>query len=256
MSSVDTHKHSFAPKSADDERHPRRACNCGRVEVYRPNSSRGRGSRGITWGWREAMTDAERANLKPASPRSWWAKKRDGRVMRVLANDSDTEPSHPDGGYAHMGCRCSGCADAAPSPLPPRKLDPIQAVRSPAGFRLMRPGARYAVRPEGDARPGAWLPDGEALSLGWTDIYPENEALALLPFLRARATAGCKARAPTTPDGKLIASACKKLGITATALGKQIVVDAAVLSRARTGELPAKYREAIKELLATTRSAR
>jgi hypothetical protein len=136
------------------------------------------------------------------------------------------------------------------------KSDPIQAVPSPAGFRLTRPGARYAVRPEGDARPGAWLPDGDALPLGWTDVYPENEARALLPFLRVRATAGRQAGEATTPDGKLIARACKKFGLTAAALGEQIGAAEAVLSRARNGELPAKHRDAIKALLAPKKSKR
>lgn len=135
------------------------------------------------------------------------------------------------------------------------KPDPIQAVSSPAGFRLSRPGARYAVRPEGDARPGAWLPEGEALPLGWTDVYPENEARALLPFLRATSH-GRKAAEPTTPDGKLIARACKKFGLTAAALGEKIGAAEAVLSRARNGELPAKHRDAIRALLAPKKSKR
>jgi hypothetical protein len=70
------------------------------------------------------------------------------------------------------------------------KANPIQAVSFPSGFRLTRPGARYAVHCEGDARPGSWLPDGEALPRGWADTFPEDEARSLLPFLRVRGTAG------------------------------------------------------------------
>lgn len=134
--------------------------------------------------------------------------------------------------------------------------NPIQAIFSPAGYRIVRSGARYAVHRDGDERPGAWVPQGEPLDPGWTDVYPENEARALLPFLRVRATAGRQAGEPTTPDGKLIARACKRLGLTAAALGEQIGAAEAVLSRARNGELPAKHRDAIKALLAPPKSKR
>jgi hypothetical protein len=133
--------------------------------------------------------------------------------------------------------------------MPTRKPSPIQAVPSPAGFRLTRPGARYAVHTDGDARPGAWVPDGEALSEGWTDVYPEDEARSLLPFLRARATGGRPTSEPTTPDGRLVARACKRLGLTAAGLGERIGAHESVLSRARNGELPARHREAIRALL-------
>ena len=130
----------------------------------------------------------------------------------------------------------------------PTPKSPIQAAPAPAGFRLVRPGARYAVHPVGDARPCAWLPDGEALSSGWTDVFPENEARAMLPFLRAVGH-GRRAAAPTTPDGKLIARACKKLKLSTVALAEAIGAHESVLSRARSGELPAKHRDAIKALI-------
>jgi len=132
----------------------------------------------------------------------------------------------------------------------------ISAVPSPLGYRLTRPGARYAVHREEDARPGTWLPDSEALPEGWTDVYLEDEARSLLPFLRSRGGAGRKGGAPTTLDGKLVALACKKLGLTATALADLIGATKAQLSRARAGELPAKHREAIKALLAPKKSKR
>ena len=133
----------------------------------------------------------------------------------------------------------------------------ISAIPCPPGYLLTRPGARYAVHREDDARPGAWLPDSEALPEGWTVVYEEGEARLLLPFLRQRGTAGRKGSAPTTPDGKLVARACRKLGLpTAAALAARIGATEAQLSRARNGELPAKHREAIKALLAPKKSKR
>lgn len=133
------------------------------------------------------------------------------------------------------------------------KPNPIQAVASPAGFLLARPGARYAVHRDGDARPGAWVADGEATPDGWTDVYPENEARALLPFLRVRATGGRRGGQPTTADGKLVARACKLLGLTAAGLGEAIGAHESTLSRARNGELPEAHREAIRALIKSKR---
>lgn len=131
----------------------------------------------------------------------------------------------------------------------------ISAVSSPLGYRLSRPGARYAVHREEDARPGAWLPEGEALPDGWTDTYPENEARSLLALLRTR-SGGRPSLAPTTADGRLIVRACTRLGLTAAALGEKIGAAEAVLSRARNGVLPAKHRDAIKALLASQKRKR
>lgn len=129
---------------------------------------------------------------------------------------------------------------------------PIQAVPAGRSFRLTRPGARYVIARSGDEHVGAWLPDGEPLPAGSTDTFPENEARALLPFLRVRGTAGRKGAAPTTPDGQLIARACKRLGLTVAALAEAIGAHESVLSRARSGELPAKHRDAIKTLTEIT----
>ena len=130
-----------------------------------------------------------------------------------------------------------------------RKPHPIQAVRCPAGFHIARSGARYAVHRDGDARPGAWVPDGEALPDGWADVFPEDEARAMLPFLRARATGGRPGGEPTTADGRLVARAMKRLGVSAAGLGERVGAHESVLSRARNGELPAKHRDAIRALL-------
>lgn len=117
--------------------------------------------------------------------------------------------------------------------MPTRKAPPVQIAPSSAGFRLVRPGARYAVHRKGEEHRGEWIAEGDALPKGWTDTYPEDEARALLPFLRARGTAGRRGAAPTTPDGKLVARACKRLGVTAAALAETIGAHESVLSRAR-----------------------
>ena len=140
-------------------------------------------------------------------------------------------------------------AVASSPAMPARRPQPIHAVPVPEGFRVVRPGARYAVHRDGDERPGAWLADGEALPRGWGDVFTEDEARLLLPFLRVRGTAGRVAAEPTSKDGRLVARACKKLGVTAAALAERIGAHEAVLSRARHGELPEKHREAIKALL-------
>lgn len=134
------------------------------------------------------------------------------------------------------------------------KPHPIQVVPSPAGFCLTRSGARYTIEPSGEEHRGTWLPENEALPTGWIDAFPEAVARALLPLLRdlegrAAGRGGRKAAEPTTPDGKLVAGACECLGVTAAALADRIGTHASVLSRARHGQLPVKYRKAIRELL-------
>lgn len=126
----------------------------------------------------------------------------------------------------------------------------IRAVASLAGFRLTRPGARYAVRRSGEEYRGAWVPEGEALPKGTGDTFTEAEARLLLPFLRVRGTAGRRGAEPTTADGKLVARACRRLGLSAVWLAEKIGAHESVLSRARHGELPETHREAVKALLA------
>lgn len=179
------------------------------------------------------------------------------RICRSCAKDHKT--FIPGYDFPQLCVRAS--ADLYASPLEPCPPEPAPAMLDdmpkspfqvvPAGhlFRLTRPGARYATRREADERPGAWLPDGEALPEGWADAFPEDEARSLLPFLRVRGTAGRRAAAPTSADGKLIARACKRLGLSAVALAGAIGAHESVLSRARHGELPEAHRDAIKALL-------
>lgn len=173
--------------------------------------------------------------------------------------------AHPHGGYEYMGCRCSGCVNASPPatiagmPKPHaiqlRQINGIIGRPSPdLRFAIIRPGAFYAVERRGEEHRGAWLPEGEPIPKGWWPSFSEREARALLPLLRdldARAAGkgGRRAAEPTTADGKLVARACKRLGLTAAALAEAIGAHESVLSRARHGELPEAHREAIKALL-------
>jgi hypothetical protein len=150
---------------------------------------------------------------------------------------------------------CPALADPATlRAVPTRRPHPVQIAPSPGGFRLVRPGARYAVERRGEEHRGEWLPDDEALPKGWVDTFTEDLARAVLPLLRrlegaATGRGGRKGAEPTTPDGRLIARACKRLGLSAAALAEAIGAHESVLSRARHGELPEKHREAIKALL-------
>jgi hypothetical protein len=152
----------------------------------------------------------------------------------------------------------SACPDLrAPATLgtmPTRKLHPVQITPSLGGFRLVRPGARYAVQRRGEEHVGDWLPEDEALPAGWVDAFPEDLARTMLPLLRrlegaAAGKGGRKGGEPTSADGRLVARACKRLGLTAAALAERIGAHQSVLSRARSGELPKKYREAITAIL-------
>jgi hypothetical protein len=131
----------------------------------------------------------------------------------------------------------------------PTPKSPIQVQMSGAVARLVRPGARYAVRRTGEEHHGAWVPDGDPLPKGTGDTFTEAEARLVLPFLRVRGTAGRRGAEPTTADGKLVARACKKLGVSAAGLGERIGAHESVLSRARHGELPEAHRLAIRALL-------
>lgn len=133
---------------------------------------------------------------------------------------------------------------------------PIQLVRIDAalsGFAIVRPGARWAVQRSGEEHRGRWLNDGERLS-GAVDVFLEAEARLLLPLLRdmdgmAAGKGGRPAADPTSPDGRLIARACKRLGLTAAALAKAIGAHESVLSRARHGTLRETHRRSIQTLL-------
>jgi hypothetical protein len=131
----------------------------------------------------------------------------------------------------------------------PTPKNAIQVQTSGLTARIVRPGARYAVRRSGEEYRGAWVPDGEALSRGTSETFTEAEARLVLPFLRVRGTAGRRGSEPTTADGKLVARACGKLGLSAVGLAEKIGAHESVLSRARHGELPETHREAIKALL-------
>lgn len=131
----------------------------------------------------------------------------------------------------------------------PTPNSPIQVQMSGLTARLVRPGARYAVRRSGEEYRGAWVPDGEALPRGASETFTEAEARLVLPFLRVRGTAGRRGAEPTTADGELVARACKKLGLSAVGLAEKIGAHESVLSRARHGELPETHREAIRALL-------
>lgn len=150
---------------------------------------------------------------------------------------------------------CPELADPATlRAVPTRRPHPVQIAASPGGFRLIRPGARYAIERRGEEHPGDWLPEDAALPKGWVDTFSEDVARAVLPLLRrlegaAAGKGGRKGTEPTTPDGRLVARACKRLGLTAAALAEAVGAHESVLSRARHGDLPEKHREAIVALL-------
>lgn len=133
------------------------------------------------------------------------------------------------------------------------KPNPIQAVSTPGGFFLVRPGARFVVERQGEEHRGAWRADGEPRRDA-DETFTEGEARLLLPLLRelevrAAGKGGRPRSEPTSPDGKLVDRACKRLGLSAVALAASIGAHQSVLSRARHGELPLAHREAILALL-------
>lgn len=139
------------------------------------------------------------------------------------------------------GRACRACVKTMPT-------NHISAVHTLGGWRVVRSGDRYMVGAHGDEYAGQWLPNEERVPDGCSDVFTENEARLLLPFLRAQGH-GRKAASPTTTDGRLIDRACRKLGITVAALGTKIGAHPSVLSRARHGELPEVHRSAIKAIL-------
>jgi hypothetical protein len=136
------------------------------------------------------------------------------------------------------------------------KSEAIQIERVSGGdlCRLAKPGARYAVYRGCAEVPGVWAPSAKPLPNGLADTFSADEARLLLPLLRELDTrpsgkGGRKAAPPTTPDGHLVARACRQLGLTGAALAERIGAHESVLSRARHGELPEVHREAIHTLL-------
>lgn len=132
---------------------------------------------------------------------------------------------------------------------------PIHLVSDgPTTVFIARPGARYAVAHEGDELRGVWLLHGEACAKTQRDHFTLAEGALLLPFLRAR-IGGRPPTPATTPEGRLIDRACRKLGLSAEQLAAQIGADKTVLSRARTRSdaLPSKYKQALHALLASSR---
>jgi len=113
------------------------------------------------------------------------------------------------------------------------------------------------VERRGDELRGAWLPDADPLG-GADDAFTEREARLLLPLLRdmegmAAGKGGRHAAEPTTPDGRLVARACKKLGVRDDELAALIgAADKTVISRVRNGTrgLPEAQRDALRSLLA------
>lgn len=130
-----------------------------------------------------------------------------------------------------------------------RKPSFVRVDTTDRGAVILSPGARYAVKREGEAWEGEWFPLGSPLPAGWSDAFTEPEARLLLPSLRLRANAGRAAREPTTADGRLIARAKRTLGLTAAQLAKALGTHESVLSRAMHGALPDAHRAALRALL-------
>jgi hypothetical protein len=123
-------------------------------------------------------------------------------------------------------------------------------IPSSTGYQVMRPGARYTLRREGEARRGEWVDEEAPLPEGSVDVFPEDEARTILGFLSVQGAGGRPAARPTTDDGRLIARACARLSLTGDALAKKIGVDPSVLSKARRGRpLSRRNRDAIRALM-------
>lgn len=72
---------------------------------------------------------------------------------------------------------------------------------------------------------------------------------ALAVALLAPTRVGRPPRRATTPDGRLVQRACRRLDLSMTALARRLGTHKSVLSRALHARLPTKHRAAIRSLL-------
>jgi hypothetical protein len=110
----------------------------------------------------------------------------------------------------------------------------VYMVGHAAGWRIRRPGFRYAVTRVDDVYRGKWIHDDEPLCLSYVDLFTENEARMMLPFLRSL-DHGNKKRPSTTDDGHVVDQACAATGLSVRELSTRLGIHESTLSRARTG---------------------
>jgi hypothetical protein len=110
----------------------------------------------------------------------------------------------------------------------------IYLVGHAAGWRIRRPGARYAVTRVDDIYSGKWIPDDEPLCLSYLDLFTENEARMMLPFLRSL-DHGNKKRPSTNEDGQVVDQACTATGMSVRELSVRLGIHESTLSRVRSG---------------------
>jgi hypothetical protein len=125
-----------------------------------------------------------------------------------------------------------------------RQRDTVQIVQHGPCYRLTRGSNVYAVRVDGDALRGEWVPLA-AIPNGSTADLSEEAARIALPLLRSLGRLGRNALPAESSDGKLVDRACRVLGVNRTGLAARLGTGPAVLSRAREGELPPAHRETL-----------
>lgn len=125
--------------------------------------------------------------------------------------------------------------------------DAVQIAQHGTLYRLVRGPDVYAVRTDGDALRGEWVP-AESIPDGATVDLSEEAARVALPLLRSRAVPGRPALRAGSPDGRLIAQACKALGLTRRQLAVRLGTGEAVLSRASRegGALPSGHADRLR----------
>lgn len=117
---------------------------------------------------------------------------------------------------------------------------------SPTSFRILRLGARYALRRVGEEHPGQWVLTDQPLPVGHEDELDEATARALVPLLRQfaeRTRAGRPLAKPLTPNRRLIWRLCRDFDTTQGALAKVLRLDPGRLSK---GEWPALYQQVLR----------